>query len=80
MDQLRNMIGLRVHYQGIPCQVVEVLEDGPSLVLVSIEEENIQADQFGNPKRRVPQTYTVPVLSADGKSIHPAYLSLDLME
>ena len=35
LDQLRNMIGIKLHYQGIPCQVVEVLEDGPSLVLVS---------------------------------------------
>ena len=74
------MIGVRLHYQGIPCQVVEVLEDGPSIVLVSIDEDNIQADQFGNPKRKVPQIYTIPVLSADGQSIHPAYLSLDLID
>lgn len=80
LDQLRNMIGIKLHYQGVACQVIEVLEDGPSLVLTSIEEENIQADQYGNPKRKVPQFYTIPVLSADGQSIHPAYLSLDLID
>lgn len=80
LDQLRNMIGICVTHQGIDCKVVEVLEDGPSLVLTSIDESHIQMDQYGNPLRRVPQTFNVPVLSSDGKTIHPSYLALDLLD
>ena len=80
MDQLRNMIGVQVYHQGISCKVIEVLEDGPSLVLISIDENYIQADQYGNPQRRVPETFTIPVLTTDGDEIHPAYLALDLMD
>jgi len=74
------MIGIHVNHTGVPCKVVEVLEDGPSLVLISIDENHIQADQYGNPARRVPQTYTVPILTADGGAIHPAYMALDLVD
>lgn len=80
LKQLRGMIGIKLFHQGILCQVVEVLEDGPSLVLLSIDGNHIQSDQYGNPLRKVPQTFTIPVLSSDGNEIHPAYLSLDLFD
>jgi len=80
LDQLRGMIGIQVVHQGVPCKVVEVLEDGPTLVLLSIDESHIQSDQYGNPLRKVPQTFTVPVLNSTGDEIHPAYLALDLLE
>ncbi len=80
LEQLRNMIGIHVYHQGVSCKAVEVLEDGPSLVLMSIDEDHIQTDQYGNPARRVPQTFTVPILTADGNSIHPAYIALDLFD
>ena len=80
LDQLRNMIGIKVYHQGIACHIVEVLEDGPSLVLKCLDENHIQANQFGDPSRRVAETFIVPVLSADGTTIHPAYLALDLIE
>jgi len=79
LDQLRNMIGIELNHQGIPCKVVEVLEDGPSIVLMCTDEGCIQSDQYGNPLRRVPQTFNVPVLSRDKQSIHPAFLALDLL-
>ena len=81
LDQLRGMIGLRLFYQGIQCQVIEVLEDGPSLVLQSIEEEpGIQANQHGEATRRVPVTYTVPVLNNTKDELHSQFLELDLVE
>lgn len=80
LEQLRSMIGVRLSHQGIPCKVVEILEDGPSIVLMSIDDQHIQSDQYGNPKRRVPQTFTIPVLTSDGNSIHPAYLELNLLD
>ena len=80
IEQLRNMIGVEVWHEGTRCEVLEVLEDGPSLILVNADGATIQTDQFGNPSRRVPQTHAVPVLSNDGTALHPAFLALDLVE
>ena len=79
LEQLRGMIGLKVRHQGLSCQVIEVLEDGPSLVLQNCKAvSTIQADQFGDANRRVPQTQTIPVLTPDKKELHALFLSLDL--
>lgn len=78
--QLRGMIGLTVRYRGHTCCVIEVLEDGPSVVL---EERGpakaLQEDQFGDPQRRVPRTFTVPILDEQRTGIHPEFLALDLV-
>jgi len=79
LEQLRGMIGLRVRHHGLSCQVIEVLEDGPSLVLQNCKTvSTIQANQFGDANRRVPQTQTIPVLSPDKTELHALFLSLDL--
>ena len=81
LDQLRKMIGLSLLHQGILCRVIEILEDGPSLVLQSIEEEpSIQANQHGEATRRTPVSYTVPVLNDTNTELHPQFLALDLLE
>ena len=81
LDQLRNMIGLCLLHQGMLCRVIEVLEDGPSLVLQSIEEDpSIQPNQHGEANRRTPVSYTVPVLSEAQSELHPQFLALDLIE
>ena len=80
LEQLRGMIGLHLLHQGILCRVIEVLEDGPSLVLQSIEEEpSIQPNQHGEATRRTPVSYTVPVLDSTRTELHPQFLALDLM-
>ena len=79
LEQLRGMIGLKVRHQGLRCQIIEVLEDGPSLVLQNCEDvSTIQPNQFGDANRRVPQTQTIPVLTPDKKELHALFLSLDL--
>jgi len=79
LEQLRGMIGLRVRHQGFSCQIIEVLEDGPSLVLQDCEPSaTIQANQFGDANRRVPRTQTVPVLTSDKTELHALFLALDL--
>lgn len=79
LEQLRGMIGLRVRHHGLSCQVIEVLEDGPSLVLQNCQQvSTIQANQFGDANRRVPQTQTIPVLTPDKTELHALFLSLDL--
>ncbi len=79
LEQLRGMIGLRVIHLGSHCQVVEVLEDGPALVLLDLEESHstIQADQHGEAHRRVPVTYTIPVLNPDATGFSADFLALE---
>ncbi len=79
LQQLRGMIGLHVIHNGIPCQIIEVLDDGPSIVLQSRDTgSSIQSNQHGEASRRVRETYTIPVLSKDKTEIHPQYLALEL--
>lgn len=81
LEQLRGMIGLQVCHQGGRYQIIEVLEDGPSLVLESRQHDTAQqADQYGEPGRWVARTHTVPVLSAERDALHPSFLALDLAE
>ncbi len=78
LDQLRGMIGLRVLHMDCECQVVEVLEDGPSLVLMDMEAHStIQPDQHGEAHRRVPVTYTVPVLDPSSGVFSAEFLALE---
>lgn len=80
IEQLREMIGVQVWHEGMRCEVVEVLEDGPALILVGVDGDTIQADQFGSPSRRVPPTHTVPVIGSDGDRLHPAFVALNLFD
>lgn len=78
LKQLRGMIGIKLCHNNKKCQVVEVLEDGPSLVLQYFED-NIQNNQYGNAHRRVPETFCIPILSRDKKELSEVFLSLDLI-
>lgn len=81
LNQLRQMIGLHVRHEGLTCTVIEVLEDGPSLVLQVLgRSSTIQTNQYGNPNRRVPVTYTVPVLTEERDALHDEFLALELIE
>ncbi|TDY02940.1 hypothetical protein [Thiohalophilus thiocyanatoxydans] len=79
LQQLRGMIGLHVVHQGIPCQIIEVLDDGPAIVLQSCNPNKpVQSNQHGEGNRRVQETFTVPVLTRDKYEFHPQYLALEL--
>lgn len=81
IEQLRGMIGMTVSYRGIVCCVIEVLEDGPALVLLDHERGiTLQSDQFGEPGRQVPETYVVPVWEHGGDELHDDFLALELMD
>ncbi len=80
LHQLRGMIGVVVSYEGQRFQVIEVLEDGPYLVLQHSEDTSLQPDQHGDPRRRVPHTVTIPVFEKNGSEFHSRLLSLDLIE
>ena len=78
LQQLRGLIGIRMYHQDILCQVIEVLEDGPSIVLQAVNQTRIQNNQHGGASRHAPVTYTIPVLSPDQTELHPSYLALEL--
>jgi len=78
LNQLRGMIGIKLYHNNKACQVIEVLEDGPSLVLQYFEN-NIQKNQHGDAHRRVPETFCIPVLTSDKKQLSELFLSLDLI-
>ncbi len=81
VTQLRSLIGLHVRYYGKDYQIIEVLEDGPALVLHdSAAHPTIQANLLGNATRRAPHTETVRVLSPDRDELHPDFLALELIE
>ena len=76
LDQLRKMIGDKVSYQGLDYQIIEVLDDGPSVVLRSLSTRDMQMDQYEESARRVPEVVTVPVLTHDQASLSQAFADI----
>lgn len=75
-NPLRSLIGRRVVWLGHHCEIVEVLEDGPMLVLRSDEPARpIHGNRHGDAGRRAPDTFEVPVVDAQGR-VHPEFLAL----
>lgn len=79
VEQLRTLIGERVRYLARDWEIVEVLEDGPALVLQDVSHKVIQPDQHGEAHRRVPTTVTIPIFTPDGTALNPVFQSLDLV-
>ena len=76
-EQMRGMIGLRVSLYECQYQVVEILDDGPHIVLESLEHHtSIQADQHGEAHRKVPKTHTIPILTVDRLEFSVEFLAL----
>lgn len=77
-NQVRAMIGMQVRHNHVLCQVVDVLDDGPTLVLIDFDQHTrIQPDQHGEAHRRVPQTYSVALFNADRNQFSAAFLALE---
>ena len=76
LDELRQLIGAKVRYLEDLWQVIEILEDGPTLVLESLQRRVVQHNQYGEGQRRVPHRLSVPVFGKDKQALHPEFLSL----
>lgn len=69
------MPGPLIQHQGRAWRVVEYLQDCDSWVLTAVDQTGvIQSDQFGDPRRRVPETRLVdrsnqPQLHAEIQSL-----------
>ncbi|HHQ42701.1 MAG TPA: hypothetical protein ENK20_10500 [Chromatiales bacterium] len=74
--RLRALVGLELDWEGHRWQVIEVLPDGPTVVLQATDgAREIQANQHGEAVRRVPRCREVPARDADGGP-HPELLGL----
>lgn len=79
LTQLRGMIGLTFRWHGGCYVVIEMLEDGPSLVAQSVTPtSSIQGDVHGRARREVRDVLVIPVLAADKSLLHPDFLDIDL--
>jgi len=78
---LRNLIGGRARYQGTVYEIIEVLDDGPSLVLQDCENHTtIQADQHGEAHRRVPPTLTLTIPATEDGRTDLEAIGLELLD
>ena len=78
---LQRMIGARARYQDETYQVIEVLEDGPAIVLQQLgDHTTIQADQHGDAHRRVARTLTLHLAVSSEGELDLSGLGLDLLD
>lgn len=80
VERLRGLIGTAVRHGEVDCRIIEVLEDGPSLVLQSDMGQSIQPDQYGEAHRWVPHTLTIPVFNDDGTELNPDFMALGILD
>jgi hypothetical protein len=79
LETLRSLLGRRVRHEDSVWVVVDVLADGPSLVLRDCEDHvALQRDQFGEPTRLVPRTVLLRVWEAETQQPTPEFLGLDI--
>lgn len=77
IDYLQRFIGEEIVYNGSHCQLIEVLNEGPSLVLMCVDKQTtIQTDQHGGAHRRVHETYTIACISELHNDLHPVIKQL----
>jgi len=70
-DELQALIGRHCKHKECQCEIIEILEDGPSIVLYKHGQAEIQCNWFGEAQRRAPGTYTIPVVSKLTDDLHP---------
>ena len=71
-EKLTNLLGQSLIYQGISCQVIDILVDETALVLRDGHDRKvIHADQYGDASFRAPQTFTVAVLNVHRSGFNP---------
>ncbi len=71
-EQILALLGKEVVIEGRHFQVHELLKDSQTLVLMPVERSySIQADQYGDPRRRTHETLTVPIRSELADELHP---------
>ena len=71
-DKLKTLLGQTLTYQGIPCQVIEILADEPALVLRDQNHRTvIHANQYGDAGDHLPKIHTVPLFNLRRERLNP---------
>ncbi len=78
LPRLQSLIGQKLTYQKRPYRIVAVLEDGPQLVLQG-EDSMIQANQYNEAWRQVPEVQEVAVLNVRGDGFNPLLPELPIL-
>lgn len=73
--EMQRLIGRHIQYQGCHCEIIEVLAEGPAVVLYRHKPGVIQANLFGEAVRKAPNTFTLPLYSRVADDLHPAITS-----
>jgi len=72
LGDLQGLVGQRVRCGERVYTIIDVLEEGPAIVMESESHYTvIRENQHGDPSRRGRDTLTLPVLSTDGRSLNP---------
>lgn len=76
-NALQAWLGREVSWQGLRYQVIEILDDGPALVLESTHAgHHIQTDAHGRPRREARDTILIRVLDHDRREPHQDFVAL----
>ena len=71
---LQSHIGVYTQHQGRRCQLIEILQQQPPILVFRCETDDkphIQSNQHGNASRRVPETYNISLLNDTATDLHP---------
>ncbi len=71
LNQLATLLGREAVVEGRRLSVIEILRDGPMLVLRESGEGVMQDNLYGQPRRRAPRHFQVPLRSEIGSQLHP---------
>lgn len=72
LSQLRALIATRIYLHGDPYQVIEVLPEGPVIVLQALDAEHvIQANAQGEASRRVPRLVEIEARLGGEETLDP---------
>ena len=79
IEQLRALIGTHILHHDQEYRLVEVIDDGPYILLQYTGPQTIiQADQHGNAHRRVPETLMIPLFTPDKLGFDIVFSSLEM--
>ena len=77
-SHLQTWLGREVAWRGQRYRVVEVLDDGPALVLESASAaHHIQPDAHGRPHREARDTLLIPLWDPERQERHADFTELD---
>ena len=76
LQVLSQLLGRAAFIEGRRVCVVDILRDGPTLVLREIGSGVMQDNLYGQPRRRAPRHFQIPLLSEVRHEPHPVVREL----